>query len=50
MTVSAIPPKIQKPLSCLWMIMIVLALVVAIGRLFFRQFARLVQLALNAAR
>jgi hypothetical protein len=36
MAVRAIPPKIQKPVSWIWIVMIAIALIVAVGRVFFK--------------
>jgi hypothetical protein len=36
MTVSAIPPKYQRGIGIMWIVMVVLGLIVAIGRNFVR--------------
>jgi hypothetical protein len=34
MTASAIPPKIRRPLSWMWMLMVILGVAVALGNAF----------------
>lgn len=36
MTVSAIPPKYQRGIGIMWIVMVVLGLIVAIGRNFMK--------------